>query len=169
MQTSTDNSASSTKRQSESFCKTGCPATRSGRRPSSRRCSRWWRSSCCRRSASGEVRRSRSRPRCTTSHVRRHRNPGGASVFRVEDPEESSTRLLSCAGALVINDNPMSRVSLTHGAAQAVHALRSGRPRAQGGWVKASCLVREGVPTDRNHAALKQRTTYRLRGTEDER
>jgi hypothetical protein len=63
----------------------------------------------------------------------------------------------------------MSRVFLTRGAAQAVHALRSGRPRAQGGWVKASRLVREGVPTDCNHAALKQRTSYRLRGTEDER
>jgi hypothetical protein len=66
-------------------------------------------------------------------------------------------------------DSPMSRVFLTHGAAQAVHALRSGRPRAQGGWVKGSCLVREGVPTDRRHAALTQRTTHRLRGTEDER
>ena len=65
--------------------------------------------------------------------------------------------------------SPMSGVCLTHRAAQAVHALRSGRPRAQGGWVKASCLVREGVPTDRRHAALKQRTTHRLRGTEDER
>jgi hypothetical protein len=63
----------------------------------------------------------------------------------------------------------MSRVFLTHGAAQAVHALRSGRPRAQKSWVKASRLVCEGVPIDCNHAALKQRTTYRLRGTEDER
>lgn len=65
--------------------------------------------------------------------------------------------------------SPMSRVFLTHSAAQAVHALRSGRPFAQGGWVKGSCLVRESVPTDRRHAALKQRTTHRLRGTEDER
>jgi hypothetical protein len=65
--------------------------------------------------------------------------------------------------------SPMSRVCLTHSAAQAVHALRSGRPRAQGGWVKGSCLVREGVPADRRHAALTQRTTHRLRGTEDER
>ena len=65
--------------------------------------------------------------------------------------------------------SPMFGVCLTHSAAQAVHALRSGRPRAQGGWVKASCLVREGVPTDRRHAALKQRTTHRLWGTEDER
>ena len=53
--------------------------------------------------------------------------------------------------------------------AQAVRALRSGGPRAQGGWVKGSCLVREGVPTDRRHAVLTQRTTHRLRGTEDER
>ena len=51
----------------------------------------------------GEVRRSRSKPRSMTSHVRRHRNSGGASVFRVEDPEESSTRLLSCAAALAVN------------------------------------------------------------------
>ena len=63
----------------------------------------------------------------------------------------------------------MFRVFLTHSAAQAVHALRSGRPRAQGGWVNGSCLVREGVPTDCRHAALKQRTTHRLRGTDDER
>jgi hypothetical protein len=60
-------------------------------------------------------------------------------------------------------------VFLTHSAAQAVHALSSGRPSAQGDWVKGSCLVREGVPTDRRRAALKQRTTDRLRGTKDER
>ena len=60
--------------------------------------------------------------------------------------------------------SPMSRVFLTHGAAQAVHALRSGRPSAPGGRVKGSCLVREGVPTDRRHAALKQRRTHRLLG-----
>ena len=65
--------------------------------------------------------------------------------------------------------SPMSGVCLTHSAAQAIHPLRNGRPRAHGGWVKASCLVREGAPTDRRHAALKQRTTDRLRGTEDER
>jgi hypothetical protein len=63
----------------------------------------------------------------------------------------------------------MFRVFVTHSAAQAVHALRSGRPRAQGGWVNGSCLVREGVPTDRRHAAFKQRPTHGLRGTEDER
>ena len=63
----------------------------------------------------------------------------------------------------------MFRVFLTHSAAQAVHALRSGTPRAQGGWANGSCLVREGVPTDRRHGALTQRTTHRLRGTEDER
>ena len=65
--------------------------------------------------------------------------------------------------------SPMSRVFLTHSGAQAVHALRSGRPSAQGGWVKGSCLVRDSVPTDRRHAALKQRMIHRLRGTEDER
>ena len=42
------------------------------------------------------------------SHRRRHRNPGGASVLRVEDPGESSTRLLSCAAALVMNIAPCS-------------------------------------------------------------
>ena len=35
----------------------------------------------------------------SVSPCRRCRNPGGASVFRVEDPGESSTRLLSCAAA----------------------------------------------------------------------
>jgi hypothetical protein len=54
------------------------------------------------------------------SHRGRHRNPGGASVFRVEDPGKSGTHLLSCAAALVRNYSPMSRVFLTHSAVQAV-------------------------------------------------
>ena len=45
------------------------------------------------------------------SHRRRHRNPGGASVFRVQDPGESSIRLLSCAADLVTNIAPCSECS----------------------------------------------------------
>ena len=91
----------------------------------------------------------------------------GVSSSRIQEnrvPDYSRARLLC-----VMNIAPCPGVFLTHSAAQAVHALRSGRPRAQGGWVKGSCLVREAVPTDRRHAALKQRTTDRLRGTDDER
>jgi hypothetical protein len=45
------------------------------------------------------------------SHHRRHRNPGNASVFRVEDPGKSSTRLLSCAAALVMKMAPWPECS----------------------------------------------------------
>ena len=40
------------------------------------------------------------------SHRRRHRDPSGASVFRVQDPGESSTRLLSGPAALLMNIAP---------------------------------------------------------------
>ena len=121
--------------------------------------SRWGRGALTRGSSAGLL----------VSHRRRHRNPGavprcfGRGSRRIEYPP---TLVRGCSRD---EHSPMSRVFLTHSAAQAVHALRSGRPSAQGGWVKGSCLVREGVPTDRRHAALKQRTTHRLRGTEDER
>ncbi len=87
----------------------------------------------------------------------------GRGSSRIEYP---STLVRGCSGD---EHSPMLGVFLTHSAAQAVHALRSGRPRAQGGWVKGSCLVREAVPTDRRRAALKQRSRDRLRGTNDER
>ena len=64
--------------------------------------------------------------------------------------------------------SPMFGVFLTHMCRAGSHALRSGRPRAQGGWVTGSRLVREAVPTDRRRTALKQRTSDRLRGTNDE-
>jgi hypothetical protein len=55
--------------------------------------SRWGRGALTRGSSAGLL----------VSHRRRHRNPGGTSVSRVEDPGESSTHLLSCAAALAVN------------------------------------------------------------------
>jgi hypothetical protein len=98
-----------------------------------------------------------------TQEPGRYLSASGRGSRRIEYP---ATLVRGCSRD---EHSPMSRVFLTRSAAQAVHALRSGRPSAQGGWVKGSCVVREGVPTDRRHAALKQRTTHRLRGAEDER
>ena len=114
------------------------------------------------------------------SQERRQRGLGGVTPPMTQDPrwclgvsgrgsrriEYPTTLVRGCSHD---EHSLMFGVFLTHSAAQAAHALRGGRPRAQGGWVKGSCLVREGVPTDCRHAALKQRTTHRLRGTEDER
>jgi hypothetical protein len=112
---------------------------------------------------SGLIRRPGGFTKSVVAWVRLTVPVGGRGSRRMEYPP---TLVRGCPRD---EHSPMSRVFLTHSAAQAVHALRSGRPSAQGGWVKGSCLVREGVPTDRRHAALKQRTTHRLRGTEDER